>query len=540
MTGPATETVRCGPYELVAQRPGSLTVRADQTVELFAEDPYLVRLREGADRDVLRGALSVPAGGSEGILQFGNFIGVAELGARPLLVRSRRLGPGAVDQMLDQVCSWLSSLPFGVEAPARIAYVRSRELGPEVLYHAFAVLRDAMKGLGPHSLAEALERILSRPYESLRADFPRQMPIGAASRIEAETLNSIPTMPELLAPVSPGSTLAQTPLAQRLGGRLPVAIKVRPYLHSTDNPENRFVCGVIDVMIDLLQRFERLVRTESRPSAALNAREARGTTDYLRRCRRHRALNHLRPLHEMPLHSTVLRSRPGYRELLRLHADLLGRSRAEPDDAQRLLESRDAAAIYEYWCYIQIVDELEALLGPPLSRDRFKASPLQAGLNWGYRVRWRQMEALYNASFSRPSSGSPQPGLDSYSLRLRPDIALRGPGRRLNLFDAKLKRRFARALEGNRATAGPEESFRPEDLHKMHAYRDALGAKSVWVLYPGSDPEPKEFPAPREAGEAAPVGFQGVGAIGLKPGAGHDGGLHDLLRELTRDLRSEH
>lgn len=539
MTDLVTETVRCGPYELVAQRRRSLTVHADETVELFAEDPYLVRLQEGADRSALRGALSIPAGGSEGILRFGNFIGIAELGARPLLVRSRRLEAGAVDQMLDQVCSWLSSLPFGVETPVRFAYSRNRDPGPEILYHAFAVLRDAMKGLGPNSLAEALERILSRPHESLRADVPRQMPIGAADRIEAETLNSIPTTPELLERVSPGSTLARTPLAQRLRGRMPVAIKVRPFLHSTDNPENRFVCGVIDVMIDLLQRFERLVRTESRPSAALNAREARGITDYLRRCRRHRALNHLWPLYEMPLHSTVLRSRPGYRELLRLHADLLARSRAEPHDAQRLLESRDAAAIYEYWCYIQIVNGLEALLGPPLSRDRFEASPLRAELNWGYGVNWGEFQALYNASFSRPSSGRPRPGLDSYSLRLRPDIALRGPGKRLNLFDAKLKRRFAQAMEEGEETTGEGERFKPEDLHKMHAYRDALGAESVWVLYPGANPNRKEFPAPSMIGEANLGRFQGVGAIGLKPAAGHDGGLHELLDNLTRDLRSE-
>lgn len=533
------ETVRCGSYELVAQRSGSLTVRADETVELFAEDPYLVRLREDADRCALRGALSVPAKGSEGVLRFGNFIGAAELGSRPLLVRSRRLEPGAVDQMLDQVCSWLSSLPFGVETPAHIAYARNREPGPEVLYHDFAFLRDAMKGLGPHSLTEALERILSRPYESLRADVPRRVPIGAASRIEAETLNSIPTTPELLERISPGSALAQTPLAERLSGRLPVAIKVRPFLHSTDNPENRFVRGVVDVMVDLLQRFERRVRIESRPSAALNAREARGIADYLRRCRRHRVLDHLRPLHQMPQHSTVLRSRPGYRELLRLHADLLGRSRAEPHDAQPLLESRDAATIYEYWCYIQIVNTLEALLGPPLSRDRFKASPLQAELNWGYRVHWGDVEVLYNSSFSRPSSGEPRPGLDSYSLRLRPDIALRGPDNRLNLFDAKLKRRFVQALDGNDASAGESESFKPEDLHKMHAYRDALGAESVWVLYPGNNPERQEFPAPHEAGEAGPVGFQGVGAISLKPGAGHTGKLRELLSDLVHNLRSD-
>lgn len=526
------ERARCGNYELVAQRSGSLTARPDGTIELFAEDPYLVKVQGDGDRDVLREALAIPDGASEGILRFGNFIGRAELGGRPLLVRSRRLAPTAVEEMLDEVCSWLSSLPFGAETPTRTPYSRGREVGPEVLYHDFALLRDAFRGNGPHSLTEAVERILARPYETLGADLPQLVPIWGASRIEAETLDSIPARPELLSRVPAESSLANTALTKRLGGWMPESVRVRPPLHTTDNRENRFVCGVLQSMIDLLRRFERIARAESRASAALNMGEAREIADYLRRCRRHPVLTQVQPLYEMPLHSTVLRSRPGYRELLRLHSDLLGRSRVDPHDAQRLLETRDAAAVYEYWCYIRIVGELEGLLGRPLTVDRFKASPLRAGLSYGYRVDWGAVEAIYNASFSRPAGGDLRPGFDSYSLRLRPDIALRGPGGRLNLFDAKLKRRFAHALGESGGSPGPEDSFKPEDLHKMHAYRDALGADSAWVLYPGGSAEREEFPAPQGAGEAS-SGFQGVGAISLTPGAAHDGGLRELLGSLT-------
>jgi len=526
------DSARCGNYELVAQRPQSLAVRADNTVEVVAEDPYLVKVAEGGDARVLRGALSVPTGGSEGILRFGNFIGTAELGGRALQVRSRRLNTEAAAAMLDEVCAWLSSLPFGIETPVSTPYTRERRAGPEVLFHDFAVLRDAVRGLGPHSLIEALERILSRPHESLRTDVPWLVPLGGANRLDPATLNAIPARSELLEPVAAGSPLAQTPLAKRLGGRLPRAIEVRPLLPSADTAENRFVCGVLMTMADLLRRFDRIVRAEARPSAAANAREAREIADYLQRCRRHRVLADLRPLQEMPPHSAVLRSRPGYRELLALYADLHGRSLAKPNDAQRLLESRDAAAIYEYWCYIRVVAALEKLLGPPLSRDRFKATPLRSELRWGYRVAWNEVTALYNSSFSRPATAAPRPGLDSYSLRLRPDIAVRGPEGRLNLFDAKLKRRFAQALEQPQDAGGRDESketFAPEDLHKMHAYRDALGAESVWVLYPGNAAEPERFAAP--PGGAA-KGFQGVGAISLAPGADHDGGLRELLRQL--------
>lgn len=524
--------VYCGAYELIAQRPDTLSARPDGTVELFAEDPYLVKLSAGADCHVLRGALSVPAMGSEGILRFGNYIGSAELGGRSLLVRSRRLQAGAAEAMLDEVCGWLSSLPFGIETPAGAPYTRDRANGPDVLYHAFALLRDAMRGTGPRSLVEALERILAHPHERLRSDAPRLVPLGGADRIEARTLISISARPELLERVPTSSRLAQTPLARRLDGRLPQAIEVRPSLTSTDTPENRFVCSVLETMTELLRRFERIVRAESRPAAAANAMEAREIADYLQRCRRHRVLAPVRSLDEMPAHSTVLRARPGYRELLHLHTDLYGRSSIDMHDAQPLLESRDAATIYEYWCYIRIVAALESLLGSPRSRDRFEATPLRSRLRRGYRTRWDGVTALYNASFSRPDAGDPRAGRNSYSLRLRPDVVVRGPDNRLIVFDAKLKGRFAQAIENAEEKEdddGSDETFAPEDLHKMHAYRDALAADSVWVLYPGSSPEPEEFTA---AWDAASTGFQGVGAISLKPGAPHDGGLRELLRRL--------
>ena len=66
-------------------------------------------------------------------------------------------------------------------------------------------------------------------------------------------------------------------------------IRVQPFEHSTDNPENRFVATVLETMIDILRRFERLAREEMRSSTAINAREAGEITDYLQRCRRHRA-----------------------------------------------------------------------------------------------------------------------------------------------------------------------------------------------------------------------------------------------------------
>jgi predicted component of viral defense system (DUF524 family) len=528
------ESVGCGPYELVAQRPDSLELLPEGVAVVRAEHRYLVKLEEGADRTVLKGALDVPAGGSEGQLQFGNFIGWSTLGGRPLLVRSNRLSSDEVERMLDEVCDQLSSLPFTAKAPTNAAYARGREPGPEILYHSFALLRDAMKGRGPHDLPEAMERILVHPHERLQPDDARLVPIGAASGVDPETLDSIQRYPELLQPVASGSLLANAPVTRRLRGRLPELLRVRPFLHSTDTPENRFIVGAIDTMIDVLRRFERLARAEARPSAPANARDAQEAIAYLRRGRRHRVLEKVRPSGQLPAHSTVLRARPGYRELSQLYSDLLGRSRiSEPHDAQRLLELRDAAEIYEFWCYFQVVNALEELLGTPSNKDRFTASHLEAKFEWGYFTEWPEITALYNESFAGRKRGSHRRHRhDSYSLTLRPDITLRSLDGRLNLLDAKLKKRFRQAVEGSGAASSSSgDSFKPEDLHKMHAYRDALAADSAWVLYPGSGIKAVQY-AVEPDGSSGTGHFQGVGAVALRPGAENDGGLKGLLAEL--------
>jgi len=297
----------------------------------------------------------------------------------------------------------------------------------------------------------------------------------------------------------------------------------------------------LEAMTDITGRFERFVRASGRPSTAVNAREAAAIGSTLQRWRRHPAIEPLRAEREIPLRSTVLRGRAGYRELLRYYTELLARTRlAEPHEMRTLLELRDAAEIYEYWCYFQVVAAVADALRTPGKVDRFAVKPLGTRLPYGYRATFRGTEVVYNLTYSRPSSGPCEIGKSSYSVRLRPDITVRGPDGRLHLFDAKLKVDFGHAVDAddNDDAEGHPDTFKREDLYKMHAYRDALGADSVWVLYPGSQATPSHFSMPwGEAGRSDHDGFRGVGAIALRPSAVHDGGLRKRLAEIVDSPR---
>jgi predicted component of viral defense system (DUF524 family) len=107
------------------------------------------------------------------------------------------------------------------------------------------------------------------------------------------------------------------------------------------------------------------------------------------------------------------------------------------------------------------------------------------------------------------------------------------------VFDAKLKVDFALAANADdEDDPGRADTFKREDLYKMHAYRDALGAQSVWVLYPGTGSAPDEYRIPWLLDFSEDIGFRGVGAIALRPHAHHDGGLRERIRALLGGVRA--
>ena len=126
-------------------------------------------------------------------------------------------------------------------------------------------------------------------------------------------------------------------------------------------------------------------------------------------------------------------------------------------------------------------------------------------------------------------------GGDRHELLLRASSPRHHRGR-LHLFDAKLKVDFSGAVAADGADPADArpDTFKREDLYKMHAYRDALGADSVWVLYPGSQETPAEYRVPWPAAGTPPDGgFRGVGAIALRPGEHGDGGLRKRIADIV-------
>lgn len=516
----------CGAYRLIALRPATLSEGSRGALELMAEERYLVRFSEGADQDVLRGALE-PLGPGQALLRFGNYFGRAELGGRALHVVSRRLSSGQIDTMLDEIEAVAAALPFAAGTPVTVGYARDEPRGPEILYQSYAHLRDGMRGIGVHDLPGAVERVLAQPHDQLTRGTPTPRPLGTVDRLEPDVFLGMLTRPERLRRVPPTSAASSSPTAAQLGGRLPENVDISPVEPSYDTVPNRFVIATLHAALDVARRFISAARSKRSAAMAANVIEAERYARRLERWAQHRIFDGLTPAAAFRGESTVLRGRSGYKELARWYIDLLARSRRDAPGTAHLLELRDAADIYEQWCYYEVVAAVGRALDRVPKLRVLPADEWSMRVPWGYVADFGDVRVEYNRSFSHPKTTAPEIGQHSYSVRLRPDITVHTKTG-LHLLDAKLKREIRASFDDEDDDAAEATStFKKADLHKMHAYRDALGASSVWILYPGDQSQRDEF-ASSWSQEPTP---QGVGALSLTPGQ-DKGELDRLVREM--------
>jgi predicted component of viral defense system (DUF524 family) len=191
----------------------------------------------------------------------------------------------------------------------------------------------------------------------------------------------------------------------------------------------------------------------------------------------------------------------------------------------RIVALRDAATLYEWWCFFEIVRAVSDVLGPAVRVDPAAATWQGAELGQGLTAYFSGgVRVEFNRSFSRSESALHR----SYSVSLRPDILIETPHDR-HIFDAKFAFEPRTPIDDQDDDSEDETRAgraRRWHIHKMHTYRDALDrVASVRVLYPGSKHE--WYPV-------GPAGARdGVGALPLRVGSAIDS---DALRSLLKEL----
>lgn len=486
---------------------------------------------EGAETEVASLRRALPAGMTERVsetilfLDFGNSVGIFDVpGVARIEVRSGKWGESDFESMLSDLTEISTALPFSSGDAAALPYDRSVLAHEEVLYHAFVYLRHVLLASASRErrLDQAFNLVLLDPHRRFQRT-SRVVPAEQARRIDASGLARLAAARDGVYRAPPQAV--HLGAARQMRGHLPERIEESVVFATHNTAENRFAKSMLRLVHGVIEGMRR-------------AAEGRGGTFGIRigsECTRMERLltpigqnalwREVGPMVHLPASSTVLQRRRGYRELfghwarLRLATHLP----LTPERTRDLLEIRDIAELYELWCFFSLVREVSGVVGPPERARPFRRSHFSVHVDWDFEVRWRDgTRLLYNPRFSRSQAESRY----SYSVALRPDIALEvcgGPGAGLHLLDAKFKVDRLPELVGTDDLAAEEREerrgiFKRGDIYKMHTYRDAIPrARSVWILYPGT--EDRFFAA--DGGQwdstAELTSFDGVGALSLSP-----------------------
>ena len=513
---------------------------ADGNYQLRCWHEYRLHCSEDPCLPGSAGSCFQPSDGSEWIAEanFGDFIGTLALLGRTFTVTSRKLDETGFSRLLDDVARRAATLPFTSGSPALLPFERASLSEPRVLYHAFVFLRWALREARP-TLCESVETIGHDPHRALVRE-ERTSPLWDARAVSAASLERAVAGGSQWVSLPAGSPLAGSPLATSVAaitGRAQVPLSiVEPFARTTrDTPENRFVRYSLDVALEIVRRVEALLASSRQRTSGSTSACSPMPSEMRRELRRLSGAGFLADVGEMrhfPASSQVLQRRQGYRDVLRHYCGLVAASRLSVlgADMGRLLETKTASTLYEYWCFFTLADELEQLLGAPLRADKsVVADDWQTSVREGIAIDFPGgVRLAYNQSYGGNMRGS-------YSVPLRPDITLT-VGEELHLLDAKFRLQSlpeatvdssAADDEAQAVTLAQWTTFQRSDIHKMHAYKDALGARSgrprqkvrsVWVLYPGDDTAffsetgGKAGVAPTNAED-----LRGVGALPLRP-----------------------
>lgn len=474
-----------------------------------------------------------------GIFNAGNSVGTVVFMGKQLTVRCKsKLTESEFDCMVTDIVEKMALLPFDFNTNSVVTVESTDIQSSEILYHAFLVVRYWLKQ--PElRLMGAIEAIKRDPLrkESLAV---RTQDVWQLSKVSTTILTSLITNIGTAVRLPEYHKLQQTGLGRHLldaknDMMFPVKVQDTVILRTLDTTENRFVRYVLEMCQEVLYRFIKALNSKGN---VLNKQqligEANEMIQQLEQQLHSEFIQEIGVMSALPFQSIALQRRSGYKEVLDLYRALIG-AFYQPLDNRSLhqaIEQKDIAKLYEVWTYFKTLQAIE---------DEFALKPKQAwvtqtdpfrhtlgnGISTVYELDGKPLIVAYNRSFS----GNKQ--IQSYSLPYRPDIVIEFCGD-LYVFDAKFKLRFLSSVMEDAEQYEIEDlgvkdafTFKKEDIHKMHAYKDGIqSVRLACILYPGTNSDELCF---YEQGDAR----TGVGAIPLRPNSSLVA-FKDFLRRILR------
>lgn len=456
-----------------------------------------------------------------GTLPVGVFVDGRRIGGFELEVRSLKLDYlSHYRWMLRDLADTMAEVIMRSFAPAQNRFTFRTGVDAPTVYQRFAFLRSIVAG---DAFEAAIAQILSSPHREWREEEemrPIARPIPSGPHVARSLARSGPRLPW---PGRSGVAVLQS---------LPARMPVRRTFETYDTLPNRFVKHVLMHWRAVVAGIaDALAMAGNGAAADRGRREAAGVLERLDEVLSQPLFRQVGPLTQSPADNQVLEKRSGYRDIYKLYvqSELAAMLSWSGGEDVYSAGQKDVAVLYEYWVFMQLARMIFGMCHTPLPLEQLLEhgdTGLDLRLKRGrHRVlkgtverlgRKLELELWYNRTFP--------PGREhgSWTRSLRPDCSLRirVPGYHGDKdevwlhFDAKYRIDSIRDLFADNVddpnTSGaaghardpeavwaldePEPAAEvdatarpmPEDLLKMHAYRDAIRRSSgAYVIYPG-------------------------------------------------------
>ncbi|WP_022964107.1 DUF2357 domain-containing protein [Halopseudomonas pelagia] len=451
--------------------------------------------------------------------KYGSVLGTAALEIRP-----RKLGHREhYRQMLDEITEVCVDLAMDLRAPTHLKACPSPGKSSQTIHQRFAFLRTL---IGSRQFKDALARIASHPHKRWETE-EQDIDVRRSFRPNAKTMRTI----------SRSSRRVPVPLSHPLSKLLPSVPERIPTSRNTqteDTSENRFIKFILENFLAFLRSMDQRLEVieASRAHKGLKRSEAdhrlrtqiaslEGSLLYSLKSS---FFHNLSRMSILPLGSPVLQRRAGYREVFHswLKFDVAARLVWHAGEDVYGAGQRDIATLYEYWVFFKLLSIFAEYfrLSKPLSQTLIEETEdgfgvkLKAGEHLAFDAtlnihgRSLRVQFGYNRTFS---SNRKRDQTGSWTERMRPDYTLSlwpsqigdseisaDEAERQELiahlhFDAKyrvddIQEIFGKesgTLQADGEMPGASK-YKPDDLLKMHAYRDAIRrTHGAYILYPG-------------------------------------------------------
>ena len=417
-----------------------------------------------------------------GFLSFGSYVGKSYLDIYkdkkpifkiPFEVRSRKIDYATeYAAMIGDLSKHAQGLLYESKSPLFQSFELDN-LQNKSSYEDFMLLEYLFKDENLPSTIEYLSRNL---YSALTSTV-EEVPTSFASNINPNDLIDV---------FSNSDNLTKTDdvmWQERTKGHIPLKINETKYIDDIDVPENRFYKNFLESIENLINELLKKSHEGYIRDQLLIYKES--ISAYLSQ----RYFKDISMMDYVPLNSQLLQKKEGYRDILQYYLMFEMGFKLNWSEVTNEFKGNEKKLfeLYEYWCYFELIDVLNQISINTIDfsdifdkvkdedKDEFSISLKHNLLNTFYiNVGDKSIEVdlTYNRSFYRTSNE-----FKSYSVTLRPDYSLivrDGEKEHILHFDAKYKLYI------------DSESFKNEDIVKMHAYKDAIvGTVGAYVLYPG-------------------------------------------------------